>query len=682
MTTVLRRLAFAAALVLAGCQSLGPRDVTVDPLARLPDGRASQAPGQVERTGPVLAGDPDAAAAREQVFYGQGPRVGAPRAEAERLESGAYTVNFSEARLDEAAQTILGDLLDEPYLIDPRVTGRITASTPRPVSRDALLALFEAALAMNNASMVRADGVYRIMPAAEAVGSGLGRIADPGRPGWGVSVIPLRYVSATNMRQLLETVVARSGAVRADAARNLVFVVGNSGERRNAAAAVAAFDIDWMAGMSVALIPLANATPEAVISEMETLFQASGDGASAGALRLQAIERMNAILAVAASPQLLDRAREWAARLDAGGATGATLRTYFLENGKATETADLLNQLFGEGAPAASGVAPDLGEAGAQTTPRRAAGGAGRSGGLRVIADPINNAILVMADAPGHALVERALTAIDRTPAQVLIDAVIAEVTLNDTLRYGVQFFFESGGLRGVGDSGRGGFSTGDGFELQPTFPGFNFLIERGGSPRLMLDALSRITDLTVVSSPSVMVLDNQTASFRVGDQVPVVTRTSASVINPDSPMVSTVEYRDTGVILTVAPRVSSTGRVTLDITQEVSNVSRAASGAGLTPTISTRNVETTVSVASGQTIVLAGLIDESRDSGRRGLPLLNRIPGLRDALSATETVTSRTELIIFLTPRVIYNDDDAAAATEDLRRRMELLRPQAAAAR
>jgi len=173
------------------------------------------------------------------------------------------------------------------------------------------------------------------------------------------------------------------------------------------------------------------------------------------------------------------------------------------------------------------------------------------------------------------------------------------------------------------------------------------------------------------------MVLDNQTASFRVGDQVPVVTRTSSSVINPDSPLVSTVEYRDTGVILVVSTRVSSTGRVTLTVTQEVSNVSRAAAGAGLTPTISTRNVDTTVSVNSGQTIVLAGLIDENRDTGRRGLPLINRIPGLRDALSSTEVVTSRTELVIFLTPRVIYNDDDVASATEDLRRRMELLRPE-----
>lgn len=672
------RLVIAAALMaaLAACESPGPRNVVIDPLARLPASQSPQARPQPPRDGPAADSAPATGALQEQVIYGTTARVGAIRQDAERVESGAYRINFSDAQLEEVAQVILGDLLDEPFLVDPRVTGRITASTPRPVSREALLALFEATLAMNNASMVRADGVYRIMPSGEAQSSGLGRLAAPGRPGWGVSVVPLRYVSAANMRQLLDSVVTRSGAVRADTARNLILIVGSSGERRNAADAIAAFDVDWMSGMSIALIPLVNVTPDTIIAEMDAIFQSSGDGASAGSLRLQAVDRLNAVLAVAASPQLLDRAREWAARLDMGGASGGTLRSYFLENGKAVETAELLNQLLGSGAPVISGVAPDLAEATARTAPSRSNTGSG-AGGYRVIADPVNNALLVLADAPGHAMVERALRALDRTPPQVLIDAVIAEVTLNDTLRYGVQFYFESGGLDRVGDSSRGGFSTGDSFQPSPTFPGFNFVIESAGGPRFTLDALSRITDLTVVSSPSVMVLDNQTASFRVGDQVPVVTRTSSSVINPDSPLVSNVEYRDTGVILVVSPRVSSTGRVTLTVTQEVSNVSRAAAGAGLTPTISTRNVDTTVSVNSGQTIVLAGLIDENRDAGRRGLPLINRIPGLRDALSSTEIVTSRTELVIFLTPRVIYNDDDVASATEDLRRRMELLRPE-----
>jgi general secretion pathway protein D len=663
---------FAAAALLAGCSG-GFRQADSDPLDLLPG--AGQADPARERAGSeLITGSEEVAPLEEQVVEGQAPRVRIPNAQASRLPSGAYSVNFVDARADEAAQTIFGDLLEEPYLIDPRVQGRITVSTPRPLSREGLLALFEAALAMNNASLVNADGVYRIVPANEAVTSGLASLGAVSQPGWGLSVLPLEHVSATNMRQLLETVVTRPGALRADVARNMLLVVGTSGERRNAAEAVEAFDVDWMAGMSVGLIPLMNASADSVVEELGVILQTEDGGALQGAVRLQPVERLNAVLAITASPALLDQVREWTARLDTGGASGVTLRTYFLENGKAEETAALLNQLFDPTAPLPTGVAPDLESrsSGGGSVPTSSGGGS-----VRVIADPINNAILVMAPASGQILVERALRSIDRAPSQVLIDAVIAEVTLNDTLRYGVQFFWDTNGVEGIADSGRGGFGTGSDFDANGIFPGFNFILESGDNARVALDALSSITDLTVVSSPSVMVLDNQTAEFQVGDEVPIVTRQSTGVVNPDSPVVNSIEFRDTGVLLNVTPRVSSTGLVTLEVQQEVSNVARSSASGTLTPTISTRRISSTVSVRSGQTIILGGLIDEERDNARDGLPLVSRIPVIGDALSSTEQVTRRTELLIFLTPRVISNDEEAAAVTQEFRRRMDLLNPE-----
>lgn len=668
----------AMALLVMACSTPGPRDVTIDPFSRIPSSRDILTVPPAPPTGGTTIAQGQTSGLQDYVEYGNSRRVAPPRSNGGQLESGAYTVNFADARIDEAAQTLFGDLLDEPFIIDPRVQGRVTATTPRPLSRDALLALFEAALSVNNATLVHSDGVYRIMPAGEAMTSGLARIAASSQPGWGVSVIPLQYISASNMRQLLESVVTRPGSLRADAARNLLIIVGTAPERRNAVEAAAAFDVDWMSGMSVALMPLLNATSTDVATEINNIFLAQAEGASAGALRVQAIERLNALLIIAASPGLLENVREWVTRLDTGSPGGSTLRTFFLENGEAEATAELLNQLFSENDGGASGVAPDLPSATAETG-GGAAAGPGRtrpSGAIRVIADPINNAILVLADPAGQALVQRALEAVDRAPAQVLIDAVIAEVRLNDTLRYGVQFFFETNGIDGVADSGRGGFGL-DGFDANGIFPGFNFLLESGDDARFALDLLSNVTDLTVVSSPSVMVLDNRTAEFQVGDEVPIVTRTSNSVVNPDSPVVNNIEFRDTGVILTVTPRVSSTGLVTLEIDQEVSDVSNTASTGDLTPTISTRRISSTVAVRSGQTIILGGLIDESRDAGRRGIPGLSRIPYIGDALSSTEITTNRTELLIFITPRVVTNDDQAAAVTDEIRRRMELLQPE-----
>lgn len=659
---------------LAGCatsQSPSARSVGSDsPLSRLPDTNPATNTGETRATGSeTIQGAGVDEDLQEQIVYGNGPRMRNGNLQADTLPGGAFTVNFADARVDEAAQTIFGDLLDEPYSIDPRVQGRITVNTPRPLSRDGLLALFEASLSVNNAALVSTGGVYRVMPAGEAQTSGLARVAGANQPGWGVTAVPLEFISANELRTLMESVVTRPGALRADAARNMLLIVGSAPERRNAAAAAQAFDVDWMAGMSVALIPLANASAEDVIGEVRAIYASAPDG-STGALRLQDVERLNAILAIAPSRALLDQARGWISRLDIGGADGSTLRTYFLENGEAEETAALLNELLGDGA--LGGVAPDL-ETGTASSAGRS--GSRGSGSIRVIADTINNAILVLAEPSGQALVERALEAIDRTPSQVVIEAVIAEVTLNDTLRYGVQFFFEGDGVDGIGDDLRGGFGVG-GFDADGTFPGFNMILETGGNARAALDALSSVTDLTVVSSPTVLVRDNATANFQVGDEVPIVTRQSNSVVNPDSPVVNSVEFRDTGVLLTVTPRVSSTGMVTLDIEQEVSNVA-SGTASTLTPTISTRSLSTTVSIRSGQTVILGGLIDESRDSARDGIPGLARVPVLGSVFGQTSVTTSRTELLIFLTPRVIETDEEAAAVTNEIRRRMELLAPE-----
>lgn len=665
-------IALLAALTACETASRPAIDLGGGPLTRLPDTTPST--NQGERRADSSQTIQDARESRgltETVRYGDGVRIRPGELSSNSLPSGVYTVNFVDARVDEAAQTIFGDLLDESYNIDPRVQGRVTVNTPRPVSREGLLSLFEASLSINNAALVFADGAYRVMPAGEAQTSGLARFATASQPGWGVTAIPLRFVSATEIRTLMESVVTRPGALRADPARNLLLILGSAPERRNMAAAAEAFDVDWMAGMSVAMVPLVNASADDVIQEIRSIYSPGTDGNS-GALRLQRIERLNAILVIAPSRELLDQAREWISTLDLGGADGSTLRAYFLENGEAEATAALLTELLGDGA--LGGVAPDL-ESGTASSSGSSSRTGNTNGGIRIIADTINNAILVLADQPGQALVERALESIDRTPVQVVIEAVIAEVTLNDTLRYGVQFFFEGDGVDGIADTSRGGFGV-DGFDANGNFPGFNMLLETGGDARVALDALSRVTDLTVVSSPTVLVRDNHTANFQVGDEVPIVTRQSNSVINPDSPVVNNVEFRDTGVLLTVTPRVSSTGMVTMEIEQEVSNVA-SGSATSLTPTISTRSLSTTVSIRSGQTVILGGLIDESRDSGRDGIPGIARIPFIGDALSQTNISTTRTELLIFLTPRVIDSDEDAAAITNEIRQRMELLRPE-----
>ncbi len=637
---------------------------------------------------------------KSQIFPGTGKRIGKAIYQASKTNQGGFNINFQDASLPEVVQTILGDLLEIPFILDPRVQGKVTASTGSPVDRRTLLVLLETVLNNNSASLVDQNGSYRISPAGEALSGGQARFKNAASPGLGITIMPLNFVSATNMLSLLENTVSRPGALRADPARNLVFITGTASERENALSAITAFDVDWLAGMSTAIFRLRNASAADVISELELILQTGQGGGLDGALKLQAIERINAILAVAPSMAILERTKKWIDRLDLGGPSDVNLRTYKVDNGKALETADLLGQLFGGSSTASrsSSITPDLAQrtassAGANNrrTPTRtntgnksgAVLGSGLASAPRIIGDPINNTLVVLATPQGQRLVAQALREIDHPPAQVLIDMVIAEVTLNDVLRYGVQYFFETGGILGIGNGpngggGQGGFSTGKSFNANGTFPGFNFILNKGDSARFALDALDSVTDLKVVSAPSVVVLDNQSAHLQVGDEVPVITRQSTDVINVSAPLVNSVEFKDTGVILDVTPRVSSTGMVTMEVKQEVSNVSTTASTGDLTPTISKRVLESTVAARSGQTIVLGGLISDSRQEGNNGLPLLSSIPIVGDAFGSHETTTKRTELLVFLTPRVIDPDNGAKAVLDELRDRMTLISREA----
>ncbi len=695
----------AMLVVLPACQTNPQTQGLENPFARV-----FQKPAPL----PAPPADPntdetqtDAAAQTEQsqVFPGTGKRVGKAHYQASKTPQGGFNVNFQDASLPEVVQTILGDLLEHPFILDPRVQGKVTAATGGSVDERALLVLLETVLGNNSASLIDEGGRYRISPAGEALSGGSARFKSANAPGLGITLIPLNHVSATNMLSLLESTITRPGMLRADQARNILLITGTATERENAQAAIAAFDVDWLAGMSTAIFRLQNASAADVITDLDVVLQTGQGGGLDGALRLQAIERINAILAIAPSMAVLEKAKRWIERLDQGGPSDVNLRTYKVDNGKALETADLLSQLFGGGGQSnfSSAVAPGLAQRSASNTGRNTSAraqrpnpaanasrnksgavlGSGLSSAPRIIGDPINNTLVVLATPQGQRLVAQALREIDNPPAQVLIDMVIAEVRLNDVLRYGVQYFFETGNIFGIGNGpdgggGTGGFSTGTSPNPAGTFPGFNLALNKGNSARFALDALDSVTDLKVVSAPSVVVMDNQSAHLQVGDQVPIITRQSTDVINVNAPLVNSVEFRDTGVILDVTPRISSTGMVTMEVKQEVSNVSTTASTGDLTPTISKRVLESTISARSGQTIVLGGLISDSRQEGKNGIPLLSDIPGLGNAFGNTETTTQRTELLVFLTPRIIDPDDGAQAILDELRDRMTLISREA----
>jgi general secretion pathway protein D len=298
-------------------------------------------------------------------------------------------------------------------------------------------------------------------------------------------------------------------------------------------------------------------------------------------------------------------------------------------------------------------------------------------GEVSIIADAENNALLIMSSTADYDNVYKAIQKLDVLPLQVLVEATIVEVTLKDELRYGLQWFFKNhldSNTRGIGTIGDSPIPT-----AADLFGNASYEVISGSSTRALLNVLANDSRLKVISSPTLMVLDNHTAEIKVGDQVPIqtsaTTNTSGTVTTDDRigvNVTSTIQYRDTGVLLKVTPRVNAGGMVVLDITQEVNDVNPDPSFAGInSPTITQRQINTSVAVQSGETLVLGGLIKENNDSGGEGVPYLRHVPVLGWAFGSRGKSTQRTELVVMITPTAVTDTADAREVTREYRNKL-----------
>jgi general secretion pathway protein D len=695
------------------------------------------------------SGQSGAVTAKPQIFTAEGVSpIEAPPPQPQPTTNGqGYELNFENAPIASVAKTVLGDILKVGYTLDPRVQGAISLSSGRPVPRSDLLFVFETALRLSGVAMVRDTAGYRLIPISDAVAAGnLDSQAARAEAGYGISVVPLQFVSATTLIKLLDSFATKPGAVRVDSTRNMLLIQGSGAERRAAIDTALSFDVDWMRGQSVGIFPVQNSNPEPVIAELEKILDSKEGGFSQDIVKFQPIARRNAILAVTSKPGLLRTVETWVRRLDTADPTRVAVHVYRVKYGEARQLARVLSDIFGGGSSGgfetgAGQVAPGggltktssnadrlpglsattgtqsstAGGAGTGRSDSRFGGGAGGFGGaatgagtgagaggaagsvfdarsttasgggqgalegIKISADISTNSLLVFASAENYRIVEQTIRQLDQPQAQVGIDATIAEVTLNNNLSYGVQFFLQNNNLSvsNVPTSPPGALSTtvngvANAF-LNRAFPGFNFLIGPEAQPKVILDALHSVTDVKILSNPSLVVIDNQVATLLVGDEIPVSTGTGNvlnSATSTNNTIVNSIDYRSTGIILRVIPRVSPNGNVRLDVEQEISQATNATANT-LTPTVSQRKVKSSVSVANGQTVLLAGLIQEKNELDRGGIPLLDQIPKVGDLFSHQTKTVVRTELIIFIRPQLIRDAVDASFVAEEFRTKL-----------
>jgi len=554
-------------------------------------------------------------------------------------------------------------------------------------------------------------------------------------------VVALRYAAAKDLAKLLEPYVGEGGKIAPDAGRNALIISGDAAVRQSLVGLIRAFDIDMLAGQSFALFPTGDGDVTKIAAGLEKVLQTGGESPLEGVVRVVPMPRVNAVLVVSSQPRYLEAAKRFF-RLT-GRVEDATARgwhVYYVQNGQSADLENLLQRAFtpgnvtagnlpGRTAPGAEPVTMSAGrgfETGSLSGVGRGAGAgltglggnpalpgaAGAAGGptaaaapeapppaaeslsgdkgaeaenrIRIIANRRNNALLIYATPSEYRVIEGMLRKIDITPLQVLIEATIAEVTLNDQLNYGTQFFLggKFAGILTTAGPAQTTTATGAVPGNTPTtvtvggipvtmgsnFPGF--VLANG--VREVLNALSAVTQVKVLSSPHLMVLDNEPARLQVGQQVPILTGTATSTLSTGAPIVNSIDYHSTGVIMQVTPHINSGGLVTLDIAQEVSDVAAPAANTAIgSPTFDDRLVRTRVAVQDGQTVALAGLIRDNAQEGNSGIPYLKDVPVLGTLFSSQTGTRARTELLVLLTPRVAHDQRDARALTEDLRREL-----------
>ena len=574
---------------------------------------------------------------------------------------------------------IIGETLGINYVVDPRIQGTVNINTAGNLQRSDLLPILETILRINGATILQNGNFYEIVPANAALRQAL-PVQDDAQPlrvddQFVIQVVRMKFVSASEMSQLLTPYLSEGANIVVHEAGNILLVSERRGNLLKLLEIVDVFDTNVFAGERVRLFPVENSLAADLVQDLVTVFAGYALSENRGAIRFVAIERMNSVLVISPNMAVFDEVQKWLDRLDQPLQTsGVRNFVYRVRNGKAIEIQRVLSQLYGTEVQLSGIYQTPTGAVGAipppaGQTPAQAGAGAEvgtaflPTGNVKIITDVTNNALVIQATPQEYAIIEDTIEQLDILPRQVLIDAQIYEVVLDDSLAFGLSASLQNRGTLQPAQTTASFIGNPPSLAVQ-TFA----FIGRSRELFMFLHASENRSRVRTLSAPSVLVSDNQTAQFTVGADIPVPVSSAASGVQAPGGgtlFAQTIQRRSIGVIMQVTPLINDSGNVTLEISQEVSQASALGP---LGPVIGQSAVTSTVVIRDGQTIVLGGFIRESDDLIRNRIPLLGRIPVLGGLFGSTSTTKTRTELVILITPHVIRNFEEADHATEELR--------------
>jgi general secretion pathway protein D len=632
------------------------------------------------------------------------PAVAAPVSHPD--EAATYTFAFHDAEIAQVAEAILGDALHVTYVVDPGVTGKMSFRIDRQLTRVQLLEAFEAALETGDNVLVRDGDSLIIKPRAKAKGSMTLKSAEEGAHGAGYETVavPLAYAAPSEVAKALQALAPENMVVYVDDKQGLLILGGNAQELQAALETIRTFDRSGLENDRIRFFELSQAPADTVAGDLAHILEAS----NVAGVTVVPLKRLNGLFVFGRTTQSLDQVGVWIAKLDVPSKEKApSLWVYHPKNVTAEALEGSLNSLLtGQSNPSSASTAPShrpstsgtqqntqgsnslpssfgansslafqSGSSSSSTETLPAPSpftGSGDSGSgvaaallgddqARVSADKESNTVLILASPARWFQIQKMLEEIDRTPGQVMIEASILEVTLTDQLNLGVDWST-------IGDSGLLNVSSINSTSgtIAASTPGFA-ITYLGKDIKAAVNALASKTTVEVISAPKIMALDNHPAKLDIGDQVPIVTQSGQSTASPGAPVLDSVDYRNTGIILDVTPRISGENRVTLDIDQEVSSVAQTTSSDINSPTIQQRKLSTTLALDSGSVIALGGLISSNRTVGDTGIPYVKDIPVLGALFKTTTKTGTRTELIVLLTAKIVRDQATSQKVMSDL---------------
>jgi general secretion pathway protein D len=593
------------------------------------------------------------------------------------------------------------------YVVDPEVRGTVIINTLGELRREDLFPLLQMILRINGATAVQSGSFYRIVPLAEVqripVESMMNATAAQMDPDDRVvmNIIPLKYVSAVDMTKILTPFLSEGGHLVSHEGGNILIVTDTSRSMRRVLELVAQFDTEVFSNQRARLYPIQSSRAERIAAELQQVFSAYGLSAGTSAIRFVPIERVNSVLVVTANASVYPEVEQWLQRLDQPMAdSGVRTFIYKVENGDAQELANVLSRLLSGGAllpqtvsppQVPGGMAPGAPQPTAPAVPQTAAPAAapaplqmqappppsGEAGfsHIRIVADRINNQIVIQSTAQEYEELRRTLQELDIVPRQVMIEAKVYEVDLTGALSAGVSAFLRN--RTAAERKPLGSFATAEGSTTASLNVSVGTLVGMTRELMIFLNAAENRSEARVISAPSILASDNVRANINVGTEVPILTSQAlvrGTQVEGENLFTNTIQNRDTGVLLSITPRINSSGLVNMQIQQEVSAPLPPSATGIQSPSIQKRSISTQVVVRDGETIALGGIIQENRTTSKNRVPLLGDIPYVGALFGNTSRSSQRTELIILLTPTVIRDTNEAQQATAEFRQKLEKL--------